>query len=164
MISSRAFNHLQICCFPSNLLGKKAVLSEEMATLTSNSSDAFLHNLTHLRNQRDNTPTNSNNSGKNEEIVLLEKQGRSSQKLRSNLAQVSSTIGHNMSDISNICLSSGSSKVCLKVFMNHQLLSKLTFLSLIKASENCFTSTKRSTIISTTFSIAPSTTQFKTTA
>lgn len=82
-----------------------------MATLTSNSSDAFLQNLTHLRNQRDNTPTNSSNSGKNEEIVLLEKQGRSSQKLRSNLAQVSSTIGHNMNDISNICHSSGSTKV-----------------------------------------------------
>lgn len=49
-----------------------------------------------------------NNSAKNEEIVLLEKQGRSSQKLRSNLAQVSSTIGQNMTD-----LTSGSSKVCL---------------------------------------------------
>lgn len=102
----------QICCFPSNLLGKKAVLSEEMTTLTSNSSDAFLQNLAHLRNQRDNTPTNSSNSGKNEEIVLLEKQGRSSQKLRSNLAQVSSTIGQNMNDISNICQSS---KVCRKI-------------------------------------------------
>ena len=87
------------------------MLSEEMATLTSNSSDAFLQNLTHLRNQRDNTPTNSSNSGKNEDIVLLEKQGRSSQKLRTNLAQISSTIGHNMTDISNIGQSSGSSKV-----------------------------------------------------
>lgn len=101
---------LQICCFPSNLLGKKAVLSEEMANLTSNSSDAFLQNLSSLRNQRDNTPTNSNNVGRNEEIVLLEKQGRSSQKLRSNLAQISSTIGSNMTDISNI---SGSTKVII---------------------------------------------------
>jgi hypothetical protein len=106
---------LQICCFPSNLLGKKAALSEEMATLTSNSSDAFLQNLSHLRNQRSHTPTNSSNSGKNEEIVLLEKQGRSSQKLRSNLEKVSSTIGHNMNDISNICHSSGSTKVSLTV-------------------------------------------------
>lgn len=89
-----------------------------MATLTSNSSDAFLHNLTHLRNQRDNTP-NSSNSAKNEEIVLLEKQGRSSQKLRSNLAQVSSTIGQNMSDISNIGQPSGSSKVRPK---NHKII------------------------------------------
>lgn len=56
-----------------------------------------------MRNQRDTTPTNlSNNSTKAEEIVLLEKQGRSSQKLRSNLAQISSTIGQNMTDISNI--------------------------------------------------------------
>lgn len=102
-------NGLQICCFPSNLLGKKAVLSEEMANLTSNSSDAFLQNLSNLRSQRDNTPTNSNN-GRNEEIVLLEKQGRSSQKLRSNLAQVSSTIGSNMTDISNI---SGPTKVLM---------------------------------------------------
>ena len=57
-----------------------------MAALTSsnNNSDAFLQNLAHLRNQRENTPANSSNSGKNEEIVLLEKQGRSSQKLRNN--------------------------------------------------------------------------------
>lgn len=86
-----------------------------MAKLTSsnNNSDAFLQNLAHLRNQRENTPANSSNSGKNEEISLLEKQGRSSQKLRSNLAQVSSTIGQNMNDISNIGhhQSSDSSKV-----------------------------------------------------
>jgi hypothetical protein len=86
-----------------------------MAALTSsnNNSDAFLQNLAHLRNQRENTPANSSNSGKNEEIVLLEKQGRSSQKLRNNnLAQISSTIGHNMNDISNISnQSSETSKV-----------------------------------------------------
>lgn len=110
--------NFQICCFPSNLLSKKtAALSEEMATLTSsnNNSDAFLQNLAHLRNQRDSTPANSSNSGnKNDEISLLEKQGRSSQKLRSNLAQVSSTIGHNMNDISNIgSQSNESSKVRL---------------------------------------------------
>lgn len=96
---------------------KTAALSEEMATLTSsnNNSDAFLQNLAHLRNQRENT--NSSNSVKNEEISLLEKQGRSSQKLRSNLAQVSSTIGHNMNDISNIGhhQSSESSKVSILI-------------------------------------------------
>lgn len=87
-----------------------------MATLTSsnNNSDAFLQNLAHLRNQRENTPANSSNSGKNEEISLLEKQGRSSQKLRSNLAQVSSTMGHNMNDISNIGNQSDASKVISK--------------------------------------------------
>lgn len=84
-----------------------------MALTSSNNSDAaFLQNLVHLRNQRENTPANSSNSGKNnEEISLLEKQGRSSQKLRSNLAQVSSTIGHNMNDISNIGNQSSDSKV-----------------------------------------------------
>lgn len=82
-----------------------------MATLTSNSSDSFLQSLQHLRNQRSNTPTNSCNLGRNEEIILLEKQGRSSQKLRSNLAQISSTIGQNMTDISNIDQASVSSKV-----------------------------------------------------
>lgn len=76
-----------------------------MLMLTSNNSDVFLQNLAHLRNKRDITPKTSN-SGKNEDIVLLEKQGRSSQKLRSNLAQISSTIGQNIDDISNICQSS----------------------------------------------------------
>lgn len=94
--------YFQICCFPSNLLAKKAVLAEEMATF----------NMQNLRNQRDSsTPTNSNDFGKSEEIVLLEKQGRSSQKLRSNLAQISSTIGQNMTDISNIDHPTGLSKV-----------------------------------------------------
>lgn len=46
------------------------------------------------------------NQTKAEEIVLLEKQGICSQKLRNNitgnLAQVTQTIGQNMTDISNI--------------------------------------------------------------
>ena len=103
---------LQICCFPS--LGKKPVLSEEMSALTTNSSDAFLQNLAHLRNNRENTPTNSSNCGTKEEIVLLEKQGRSSQKLRSNLAQVSTMIGQNMTDISNIGNQSKVGMICNK--------------------------------------------------
>lgn len=48
----------------------------------------------------------SSNSNKNEEIILLEKQGRSSQKIRNNgmgnLAQVSQSVGQNMTDISHI--------------------------------------------------------------
>jgi hypothetical protein len=139
-------------------LGKK---SEEMVTLTSNSSDAFLQNLTHLRNQRDNTPTNSSNSGKNEEIVLLEKQGRSSQKLRSNLAQISSTIGHNMNDISNIGnQSSGSSKVKELSFKNSQIFLSVYYFV---ASEDSFTPKKRSTIISSPISFASSTEDIETT-
>lgn len=39
---------------------------------------------------------------KADEISLLEKQGLCSQKLRNNLAQVTHTIGQNMTDISNI--------------------------------------------------------------
>lgn len=109
--SALTITNFQICCFPSNILGKKSVLHEEMTSLTSNSSDPFLQNLQNLRNHRDTTPTKANSKNKNEEIVLLEKQGRSSQKLRSNLAQISSTIGQNMTDISNIDQSSGSSKV-----------------------------------------------------
>ncbi|XP_055702910.1 uncharacterized protein LOC129801671 isoform X2 [Phlebotomus papatasi] len=49
---------------------------------------------------------------KNEEIVLLEKQGRCSQKMRNNtmgnLVQVSQSVGQNMTDISNIGVSSAS--------------------------------------------------------
>lgn len=46
-------------------------------------------------------------SAKPEEMVLLEKQGRCSQKLRNtsvvgNLAQVTQSVGQNMTDISNI--------------------------------------------------------------
>lgn len=39
---------------------------------------------------------------KADEIILLEKQGLCSQKLRNNLAQVTHSIGQNMTDISNI--------------------------------------------------------------
>lgn len=48
----------------------------------------------------------ASNSNKSEEIILLEKQGRSSQKIRNNgmgnLAQVSQSVGQNMTDISHI--------------------------------------------------------------
>lgn len=50
--------------------------------------------------------SSQSNQAKSEEIVLLEKQGRCSQKLRNNvtgnLAQVTQTVGQNMTDISNI--------------------------------------------------------------
>lgn len=57
----------------------------------------------------------NNNQTKPEEIVLLEKQGRCSQKLRnsltSNLATVSQIVGQNMTDISNIDSDGGRMKV-----------------------------------------------------
>lgn len=56
--------------------------------------------------QREREASQSSNQGKSEDIVLLEKQGRCSQKLRNNvtgnLAQVTQTVGQNMTDISNI--------------------------------------------------------------
>lgn len=59
--------------------------------------------------------TVNNNQTKPEEIVLLEKQGRCSQKLRnsltSNLATVSQIVGQNMTDISNIDSGAGRQKV-----------------------------------------------------
>ncbi|CRK90729.1 CLUMA_CG004421, isoform A [Clunio marinus] len=107
----------KICCFPSNLLGKKTILPEEMATLTSNSSENFLQNLTQLRMQHESTPVNAS---KNEDIMLLEKQGLSSQNLRSNLAQVSSTFGQNMTDISNIGHTSKLSSILLPNLKSRQ--------------------------------------------
>ncbi|XP_055612160.1 uncharacterized protein LOC129758638 [Uranotaenia lowii] len=124
-----------LCCFPS-LTTKKPIqplLSDEMSVLSTNNSDSFLQNLAHM-DQRDrerqdrgrdqdggggNNNTGglgSNNSSgssgpngastKPEEMLLLEKQGRCSQKLRSqqlsNLAHVTQTVGQNMTDISNI--------------------------------------------------------------
>lgn len=77
-----------------------------------------------LHYTRENTPSSgtNNSSSTKEEIVLLEKQGRCSQKLRNsnamgNLAQVSNMIkGQNVSDISNLSGSgNGMSKVKMTV-------------------------------------------------
>lgn len=87
-----------------------------MSVLTTNNSEAFLQNLVERHHYtRENTP--SNGSSTKEDIVLLEKQGRCSQKLRSsnamgNLAQVSNMVkGQNTTDISNI--SNNNSKVII---------------------------------------------------
>uniref|UniRef100_A0A336KVV3 CSON000332 protein n=1 Tax=Culicoides sonorensis TaxID=179676 RepID=A0A336KVV3_CULSO len=103
-----------LCCFPSLTSKKSAqpLLSEESLQLSSNNSEAFLQNLKQLEQRSrsrcilDNAP-NNNDPNKPEEMVLLEKQGRCSQKLRNttaigNLAQVTQNVGQNMTDISNI--------------------------------------------------------------
>ncbi|XP_062540701.1 uncharacterized protein LOC134208780 [Armigeres subalbatus] len=129
-----------LCCFPS-LTTKKPIqplLSDEVSVLSTNNSETFLQNLTHIdprdrerqdRREQDSltgasggssgnnggqsgnnsSGPSSNNAGsstKPEEMILLEKQGRCSQKLRSNqlsnLAHVTQTVGQNMTDISNI--------------------------------------------------------------
>ncbi|XP_055534468.1 angiomotin-like protein 1 [Wyeomyia smithii] len=111
------------------------LLSDEVSVLSTNNSDSFLQNLAHI-DQRDRerqerreqdgvsggsggggsgiigTSGNSGSSGSNggatkpEDMMLLEKQGRCSQKIRSNqlsnLAHVTQTVGQNMTDISNI--------------------------------------------------------------
>lgn len=79
--------------------------------LSTNNSDAFLQKLAHI-DQRERERHEKlehdlqSNPTKTEEIVLLEKQGRSSQKMRNNiignLVQVSQSCGQNMTDISNI--------------------------------------------------------------
>ena len=62
--------------------------------------------------QQEQTPT------KPDDMVLLEKQGRCSQKIRNNtmgnLAQVSHSVGQNMTDISNI-----GSSTTIKVDINY---------------------------------------------
>lgn len=75
-------------------------------------------NLTHY-NQHDSDRKDQRSHNldhtKTEDIALLEKQGKCSQKLRSNatgnLAEVSHSVGHNMTDISNIG-NINSQKVC----------------------------------------------------
>lgn len=92
--------------------GKKSIqplLSEDISGLSTKNSDAFLQNLAHL-DRKDR---------KQDEMILLEKQGRCSQKLRNNsamgnLAQVSHTF-QNMTDISNIGQSSANSNSITKV-------------------------------------------------
>ncbi|EAT42594.1 AAEL005878-PA [Aedes aegypti] len=112
----------------------------KVSVLSTNNSEAFLQNLTHIdprdrerQDRRDqesitggtggsngsgngggtsgNSASGPNSSGagsstKPEDMMLLEKQGRCSQKLRSNqlsnLAHVTQTVGQNMTDISNI--------------------------------------------------------------
>lgn len=75
-----------------------------------------------LQLQQQQQQLQQTNQSKTEEIVLLEKQGRCSQKIRNNsatttttamgnLAQVTQTVGQNMTDISNIG-SGGSSVGC----------------------------------------------------
>lgn len=102
-----------LCCFPG-LTGKKTIqslLSDEVSVLSTNNSDAFLQKLAHIdqrerERQEQEILNQSTNQTKTEEIVLLEKQGRCSQKIRNNtmgnLAQVSHSVGQNMTDISNI--------------------------------------------------------------
>uniref|UniRef100_A0A1Q3FJQ3 Uncharacterized protein n=1 Tax=Culex tarsalis TaxID=7177 RepID=A0A1Q3FJQ3_CULTA len=99
-----------------------------MSVLSTNNSDSFLQNLAHIdqrdrerqdRREQDDTSGGGGGGGgvgsgsgsgggstKPEDMLLLEKQGRCSQKLRSNqlsnLAHVTQTVGQNMTDISNI--------------------------------------------------------------
>ncbi|KAL1401959.1 hypothetical protein pipiens_019912, partial [Culex pipiens pipiens] len=98
-----------------------------MSVLSTNNSDSFLQNLAHIdqrdrerqdRREQDESGGQSGGAGsgsgsgggggstKPEDMLLLEKQGRCSQKLRSNqlsnLAHVTQTVGQNMTDISNI--------------------------------------------------------------
>ncbi|XP_031617691.1 uncharacterized protein PFB0145c-like isoform X2 [Contarinia nasturtii] len=104
-----------LCCFPS-LSSKKsnlALLSDQVSVLSTNNSDSFLQKLVQRERNRHETkdqdlgPSSSmSNQTKADEIVLLEKQGLCSQKLRNNLtgnlAKVTNTVGQNMTDISNI--------------------------------------------------------------
>lgn len=79
----------------------------------------------------------NNNQTKPEEIVLLEKQGRCSQKLRnsltSNLATVSQIVGQNMTDISNIGSDGGRIKV--KVFFVKLIIFLKYILLILKEPE-----------------------------
>ncbi|EDO64548.1 AGAP007536-PA [Anopheles gambiae str. PEST] len=92
-----------LCCFPSLTTKKpiQSLLADEVSVLSTNNSETFLQ------------LSNGGAGGqKADDMVLLEKQGRCSQKLRGgsssssgtlgNLAHVSQTVGQNMTDISNI--------------------------------------------------------------
>lgn len=72
----------------------------------------FLQKLAHIDQRERERQEKQQEVAKNEEIVLLEKQGRCSQKMRNNtmgnLVQVSQSVGQNMTDISNIGVSSAS--------------------------------------------------------
>lgn len=79
------------------------------------------------------------NQTKADEIVLLEKQGICSQKLRNNitgnLAQVTHTIGQNMTDISNI---GGNNSKKVQCFTQFYMNIITFFLYMSKKSAKCF--------------------------
>uniref|UniRef100_A0A182KFL0 Uncharacterized protein n=1 Tax=Anopheles christyi TaxID=43041 RepID=A0A182KFL0_9DIPT len=111
-----------LCCFPSLTTKKpiQSLLADEVSVLSTNNSETFLQNLAHMGSDRrseqpsDRDQLSSGGGGgqKADDMVLLEKQGRCSQKLRGgsssssgtlgNLAHVSQAVGQNMTDISNI--------------------------------------------------------------
>ncbi|XP_061496905.1 mediator of RNA polymerase II transcription subunit 12 [Anopheles gambiae] len=111
-----------LCCFPSLTTKKpiQSLLADEVSVLSTNNSETFLQNLAHIGSDRrseqppDRDQLSNGGAGgqKADDMVLLEKQGRCSQKLRGgsssssgtlgNLAHVSQTVGQNMTDISNI--------------------------------------------------------------
>ncbi|KFB51758.1 hypothetical protein ZHAS_00019852 [Anopheles sinensis] len=108
-----------LCCFPSLTTKKpiQSLLADEVSVLSANNSETFLQNLAHIgSDRRSEQPSEREPPGggsqKAEDMVLLEKQGRCSQKLRGgsgsssatlgNLAHVSQAVGQNMTDISNI--------------------------------------------------------------
>uniref|UniRef100_A0A182PHA2 Uncharacterized protein n=1 Tax=Anopheles epiroticus TaxID=199890 RepID=A0A182PHA2_9DIPT len=114
-----------LCCFPSLTTKKpiQSLLADEVSVLSTNNSETFLQNLAHIgSDRRSEQPPDRDQLGgsagqKADDMVLLEKQGRCSQKLRGgsssssgtlgNLAHVSQAVGQNMTDISNIGGSGG---------------------------------------------------------
>uniref|UniRef100_A0A182M3F1 Uncharacterized protein n=1 Tax=Anopheles culicifacies TaxID=139723 RepID=A0A182M3F1_9DIPT len=117
-----------LCCFPSLTTKKpiQSLLADEVSVLSTNNSETFLQNLAHIGSDRrsEQPPERdqlSNGGQKADDMVLLEKQGRCSQKLRGgsssssgtlgNLAHVSQAVGQNMTDISNIGGSVGAGDV-----------------------------------------------------
>lgn len=128
-----------LCCFPG-LKGKKPIqslLADEVSVLSTNNSDPFLQKLAHIdqleRERNEKIEQDQNNTNRTDEIVLLEKQGRSSQKMRNNamgnLVQVSQSVGQNMTDISNIANSN--TKVLEKVTSLTQNLTNITQNSIL---------------------------------
>uniref|UniRef100_A0A182S7W6 Uncharacterized protein n=1 Tax=Anopheles maculatus TaxID=74869 RepID=A0A182S7W6_9DIPT len=109
-----------LCCFPSLTTKKpiQSLLADEVSVLSTNNSETFLQNLAHIGSDRrseqppEREHLSNGNGQKADDMVLLEKQGRCSQKLRGgsssssgtlgNLAHVSQAVGQNMTDISNI--------------------------------------------------------------
>ncbi|XP_058055217.1 uncharacterized protein LOC131206617 [Anopheles bellator] len=122
-LDEQLLNKRGLCCFPS-LTTKKPIQSllaaDEVSVLSANNSEAFLQNLAHIdrrseQQQREDREPGTGSQKATEDMVLLEKQGRCSQKLRGgssgsstgtatlgNLAHVSQAVGQNMTDISNI--------------------------------------------------------------
>ncbi|XP_053664370.1 uncharacterized protein LOC128713534 [Anopheles marshallii] len=118
-----------LCCFPSLTTKKpiQSLLADEVSVLSTNNSETFLQNLAHIGSDRrseqppERDQLGSGGGQKADDMVLLEKQGRCSQKLRGgsssssgtlgNLAHVSQAVGQNMTDISNIGGSGGAGDV-----------------------------------------------------